>query len=59
MRPGYLRKPAMSPPRNARPLPQQIPVEDATRKVPSPNGKLSEEMLKAMLEVQKQEGTKE
>ena len=45
--------------RNARPLPQQIPVEDATRKIPSPNGKLSDEMLKAMLEVQEQEGTKD
>ena len=44
---------------NARPLPQQIPVEDATRKIPSPNGKLSDEMLKAMLEVQEQEGTKD
>lgn len=43
--------------RNARPLPQQIPVEDATRKIPSPNGKLSDEMLKAMLEVQEDEGT--
>jgi hypothetical protein len=42
--------------RNARPLPQQIPIEDATRKIPSPNGKLSDEMLKAILEVQEQEG---
>jgi hypothetical protein len=42
--------------RNARPLPQHVPVEDATRKIPSPNGKLSDEMLKAMLEVQEQEG---
>jgi hypothetical protein len=47
---------AASAARNARPLPQQIPVEDATRKIPSPNGKLSDEMLKAMLEVQEQEG---
>ena len=38
--------------RSARPLPQQVPVEDATRKIPSPNGKLSDETLKAMLEVQ-------
>ena len=45
--------------RNARPLPPQIPIEDATRKVPSPNGKLSDEMLKAMLELQEQEGGKE
>jgi hypothetical protein len=43
--------------RNARPLPQQIPVEEATRKIPSPNGKLSDDTLKAMLEVQEQEGT--
>jgi hypothetical protein len=43
--------------RNARPLSQQIPVEDATRKIPSPNGKLSDEMLKAMLAVQEEEGT--
>jgi hypothetical protein len=42
--------------RDARPLPQQIPVESATRKVPSPNGKLSDDTLKAMLEVQEQEG---
>jgi hypothetical protein len=42
--------------RDARPLPQQIPVEDATRKVPSPNGHLSDDMLKAMLAVQEQEG---
>ena len=47
--------------RNARPLPQQIPVEDATCKIPSPNGKLSDEMLKAMLEamLEVQEGGKE
>jgi hypothetical protein len=44
--------------RNARPLPQQIPIEDTTRKIPSPNGKLSDQMLKAMLEVQEEEGTK-
>jgi hypothetical protein len=31
---------------------QQIPVEGAERKIPSPNGKLSDETLKAMLEVQ-------
>jgi hypothetical protein len=41
--------------RNARPLPQHVPVEEATRKIPSPNGKLSDEILKAMLEVQEQE----
>jgi hypothetical protein len=42
--------------RNARALPQQIPVEDATRKIPSPNGKLSDDVLKAMLAVQEQKG---
>jgi hypothetical protein len=42
------------------PVPQQhLPVEDATHKIPSPNGKLSDGTLKAMLEVQEQEGTKE
>ncbi len=50
---------AASATRNARPLPQQIPVEAAERKIPSPNGKLSDEMLKAMLEVQEQEGSKD
>jgi hypothetical protein len=49
---------AASATRDARPLPQQIPIEDATRKIPSPNGKLSDQMLKAMLEVQEEEGTK-
>jgi hypothetical protein len=49
---------AASATRNARPLPRQIPIEDATRKIPSPNGKLSDDMLKAMLEVQEQEGGK-
>jgi hypothetical protein len=41
---------------NARPLLQHIPVEAAERKIPSPNGKLSDDMLKAMLEMQEQEG---
>jgi hypothetical protein len=50
---------AASATRNARPLPQQIPIEDATRKIPSPNGKLSDDILKAMLEVQEQEGSKD
>jgi hypothetical protein len=45
--------------RNARPLPQQIPVEAAERKIPSPNGKLSDDTLKAMLEVQEQERLKD
>jgi hypothetical protein len=42
--------------RNARPLPQQIPVEEATRKIPSPNGHLSDDTLKALLQVQEHEG---
>jgi hypothetical protein len=37
----------------------QIPVEAAERRVPSPNGKLSDGTLKAMLEVQEQEGGNE
>lgn len=42
---------------NASPLPQhQRPVEAAERRIPSPNGKLSDNTLKAMLEVQEQEG---
>ena len=44
--------------RNARPLPQQIPVADAMRKIPLPNGKLSDDTLKAMLQVQEQESGK-
>jgi hypothetical protein len=44
---------------NARPLPQQIPVEAAERKIPSPNGKLSDDTLRAMLEMQEQEWVKE
>ena len=47
---------AVSATRNARPLPQQIPVEEAKRRIPSPNRKLSDDTLKAMLEVQEQEG---
>jgi hypothetical protein len=39
------------------PLPQHhIPIEGAERKIPSPNGKLSDGTLKAMLEVQEREG---
>lgn len=42
------------------PVPQhQLPVEAAERRIPSPNGKLSDDTLKAMLEVQEQEGTAE
>jgi hypothetical protein len=33
----------------------QIPVEAAERRIPSPNGKLSDDTLKAMLEAQEQE----
>ena len=34
----------------------QIPVEAAERRIPSPNGKLSDGMLKAMIEVQEKQG---
>jgi hypothetical protein len=34
----------------------QIPVEAAERRIPSPNGKLSDDTLKAMLEAQEQDG---
>jgi len=44
----------------ARALPQhQRPVEATERRIPSPNGKLSDDMLKAMIEVQEKEGGKE
>jgi hypothetical protein len=44
-------------PRTASALPQQqSPVESAERRVPSPNGKLSDDTLKAMLEVQEKDG---
>jgi hypothetical protein len=33
----------------------QAPIEGAERRVPSPNGKLSDETLKAMLEVQEKD----
>jgi hypothetical protein len=46
-----------APPRTASPLPQhQTPIEGAERRVPSPNGKLSDGTLKAMLEVQEKYG---
>jgi hypothetical protein len=46
-------------PRSASALPQQqSPIENAERRVPSPNGKLSDDTLKAMLEVQETEGDK-
>ncbi len=46
--------------RAAAALPQhQRPVEAAERRVPSPNGKLSDGTLKAMLEVQEEEGGKD
>ena len=35
---------------------QQLPVEGAERRIPSANGKLSDETLKAMLEMQEREG---
>jgi hypothetical protein len=35
---------------------QQRPVEATERRIPSPNGKLSDEMLKAMIEMQEKEG---
>jgi hypothetical protein len=42
--------------RAAAALPQhQRPVEAAERRIPSPNGKLSDDMLKAMIEVQEKE----
>lgn len=41
----------------ARAVPQQpLPIERTERRNPSPNGKLSDETLKAMLEVQEAEG---
>ena len=44
-------------PRSASALPQQqSPIESAERRVPSPNGKLSDDTLKAMLEVQEKDG---
>jgi hypothetical protein len=45
-------------PRAASALPQQhsAPIESAERRIPSPNGKLSDDTLKAMLEVQEKDG---
>ena len=44
-------------PRAQSALPQhQTPIEGAERRIPSPNGKLSDDMLKAMLEVQEKDG---
>ncbi len=46
-----------APPRGAAALPQhQTPVEAAERRVHSTTGNLSEDTLKAMLEMQEQEG---
>jgi hypothetical protein len=43
--------------RAAAPLPQHsTPIDGAERRVPSPNGKLSDGTLKAMLEVQEKQG---
>lgn len=47
-----------TPTRSAAVLPQHsTPVEATERRVPSTTGNLSEDTLKAMLEVQEQEGT--
>jgi hypothetical protein len=46
------------PTRNASPLPQHSPIEATERRVHSTTGNLSEGTLKAMLEVQEQEGAK-
>ena len=44
-------------PRAASALPQQsTPIDGAERRIPSPNGKLSDDTLKAMLEVQEKDG---
>jgi hypothetical protein len=44
-------------PRTASPLPSHPPpIDGAERRVPSPNGKLSDSTLKAMLEVQEKDG---
>ena len=44
--------------RKTSPLPQHArPVEPTERRVPSPNGKLSDGTLKAMLEVQEQDAS--
>jgi hypothetical protein len=41
--------------RSASPLPQHsAPIEGAEKRIPSPNGKLSDDTLKAMLEVQEE-----
>ena len=41
----------------ARAVPQhQLPIEGAERKIPSPNSKLSDDTLKAMLEMQERDG---
>src|ERR1700761_7441575 len=37
----------------------QIPVEAAERRIPSPNGKLSDDTLKAMIAMQESDGGKE
>src|SRR5262249_32623384 len=41
-----------APARAAQNLPQHSPIDAAARRIPSPNGKLSDGTLKAMLEVQ-------
>ena len=47
-----------APARNASPLPQHSPVEATERRVHSTTGNLSDGTLKAMLEMQEQEGAK-
>jgi len=37
----------------------QLPVESAERRIPSPNGKLSDVTLKAMLEAQERDGAED
>ncbi|WP_076864353.1 hypothetical protein [Bradyrhizobium mercantei] len=45
-----------APVRNAQAVPQHArPVETVERRVPSPNGKLSDDTLRAMLEVQEKQ----
>ena len=46
-----------SQPRTAPALPaHSTPIDGAERRVPSPNGKLSDDTLKAMLQVQEKDG---
>ena len=50
---GVGETPRTTQPRTAPALPpHQTPIDGAERRIPSPNGKLSDDTLKAMLEVQ-------